>query len=430
MIITKNTSGLHGEIKVPGDKSISHRSVMLGAIAEGITRVTGFLNGADCTSTINCFRSMGVDIEYDGGTEVIVHGAGLHGLKAPAGILDCGNSGTTTRIMSGILAGQSFASELTGDESIRRRPMRRIIVPLKDMGANIISVNGNDCAPLRIAPAKLHGISYVSPVSSAQVKSSILMAALYADGNTKITEPALSRDHTELMLSAMGADIHREGLTVSLKPGRTLFAQDIEIPGDISSAAYLIGAGLIIPDSDLIIENIGVNPTRAGIIKVFTDMGADLELINERKATGEMVADIHVKSSGLHGTEISGDIIPTLIDELPLIAVVAATADGTTIIKDAAELKVKESDRIALVTKNLKAMGADIEATDDGFIINGRDGSPRPLHGAKIDDALDHRIAMSFAIAGLISSGETSIPHPECVAISYPDFFNDICSGS
>ncbi|MBQ9360153.1 MAG: 3-phosphoshikimate 1-carboxyvinyltransferase [Lachnospiraceae bacterium] len=426
MKITKNTSGLHGKIKVPGDKSISHRSVMLGAIAEGITHVEGFLNGADCISTINCFRVMGVDIEYDGGTEVTVHGVGLHGLKAPSNVLDCGNSGTTTRIMSGLLAGQPFSSELTGDESIQKRPMKRIMIPLKEMGADIISVKDNGCAPLRINPAKLHGISYNSPVASAQVKSSILLAALYADGETTVTEPALSRDHTELMLSAMGADIHRESLSVTLKPGKTLQAQDIEVPGDISSAAYFIGAGLIVPDSDLIIENVGINPTRAGIIEVFRDMGASLELINERTATGEKVADIHVMTSELHGTAISGDIIPTLIDELPLIAVVAATAEGTTIIKDASELKVKESDRIALVTKNLKAMGADIEATDDGFIINGKDGTPGPLHGAVIDDALDHRIAMSFTIAGLISSSDTEIVHPECVSISYPDFFETI----
>lgn len=428
MKISKNTSGLHGKIKVPGDKSISHRSVMLGAIAEGITHVKGFLNGADCTSTINCFKAMGVDIEYDGGTEVTVHGVGLHGLKASANVLNCGNSGTTTRIMSGLLAGQPFASELTGDESIQKRPMKRIMIPLKEMGADIISVKDNGCAPLRINPAKLHGVSYNSPVASAQVKSSILMAALYAEGETTVTEPAFSRDHTELMLSAMGADIHREGLSVTLKPGNTLYAQDIEVPGDISSAAYFIGAGLIVPDSDLIIENVGINPTRAGIIEVFRDMGASLELINERKAAGEKVADIHVMTSKLHGTEISGDIIPTLIDELPLIAVVAATAEGTTIIKDASELKVKESDRIALVTKNLKAMGADIEATDDGFIINGKNGTLRPLHGASIDDALDHRIAMSFTVAGLISSSDTEIVHPECVSISYPDFFEDILS--
>ncbi len=430
MKITKNTSGLHGKIKVPGDKSISHRSVMLGAMAEGVTHVTGFLNGADCTSTINCFKAMGVNIEYDGGTEVTVHGVGLHGLKASANVLDCGNSGTTTRIMSGLLAGQGFISELTGDESIKKRPMRRIMTPLKEMGADIISVKDNDCAPLRISPSKLHGISYNSPVASAQVKSSILMAALYADGETRVTEPALSRDHTELMLSAMGADIYREGLSVTLKPGKKLCAQDIEVPGDISSAAYFIGAGLIIPGSDLIIENVGINPTRSGIIKVFNDMGAKLELINERTVTGEKVADIHVMTSDLHGIEISGDIIPTLIDELPLIAVVAATAEGTTVIKDAAELKVKESDRIALVTKNLKAMGADIEATDDGFVINGKDGTPGPFHGAVIDDALDHRIAMSFTIAGLVSSGETEILHPKCVSISYPDFFKGICSNN
>ena len=425
MMVTGRISGLKGRIRVPGDKSISHRAVMLGAIAEGTTRISGFLNGADCISTIGCFRRMGADIEYDGGTDVKVHGVGLYGLKAPDGILDCGNSGTTTRIISGLLAGQSFISELTGDDSIRRRPMKRIITPLRQMGADIISVKGNDCAPLRISPGKLHGISYDSPVASAQVKSSVLMAALYASGETTVTEPALSRDHTEIMLSAMGADIIRSGLSVTLRPGKTLYAQDIEVPGDISSAAYFIGAGLIVPDSELMIENVGINPARAGIIKVFRDMGADISLVNERILTGERVADIAVRSSKLHGTVISGDIIPTLIDEIPLIAVVAAMAEGTTVIKDAAELKVKESDRIALVTDNLKAMGAGIEALEDGFIIN-PDGVLRQLHGALIHDAMDHRIAMSFTVAGLAASGETKTEHPECVSVSYPGFFDDI----
>lgn len=421
----KKASGLKGRLRVPGDKSISHRSVMLGAIAKGTTHVSGFLNGADCTSTINCFRAMGVDITYDGGTEVIVHGVGLHGLKAPSGVLDCGNSGTTTRILSGLLSGQSFSSELTGDASIRRRPMKRIMTPLSLMGADIVSIEDNGCAPLKINPARLHGISYDSPVASAQVKSAILLAGLYADGETTVNEPSLSRNHTELMLKAMGADLQTFGSSVTISPAKELTPQDIEVPGDISSAAYFIGAGLIVPDSRIIIENVGINPTRAGIIKVFTDMGGDIGLINERTSAGESVADIIVRTSDLHGIEISGDIIPTLIDELPLIAVAASRASGTTIIKDAGELKVKESDRIALVTKNLKAMGADIEACEDGFIIN-KGGKPGPLHGAPIDDALDHRIAMSFAIAGLVADKETEILHPECVDISYPGFYQDL----
>ena len=422
MMKISKASGLNGNITVPGDKSISHRSVMLGAIADGTTHVSGFLNGADCTSTINCFREMGVDIEYDGGTDVVVHGVGLHGLKAPDHILDCGNSGTTTRMISGILTGQDFVSELTGDASIRRRPMKRIMTPLREMGADIISIKDNDCAPLRISPSKLHGISYASPVASAQVKSAILLTGLYAEGDTTVTEPSLSRNHTELMLGAMGADLKVNGLSVTLFPTDRLHAQDIVVPGDISSAAYFIGAGLIVPDSDIVIKNVGINPTRAGILRVLKDMGGDIELLDKRIFTGEEVADIHVRASSLHGMTIEGDIIPTLIDELPLIAVVASLAEGTTVIRDAAELKVKESDRIALVTKNLRAMGADIEGTDDGFIINA-DGCPRPLHGAEIDDAHDHRIAMSCAIAGLVADGETEIVHPECVSISYPGFF-------
>ncbi|MCR5748199.1 MAG: 3-phosphoshikimate 1-carboxyvinyltransferase [Lachnospiraceae bacterium] len=429
-IIKRKEKGLKGTIRVPGDKSISHRSVMLNAISEGTAHITGFLNGADCISTINCFRAMGVDIEYDGGNEVTVHGVGLNGLKKPASILDCGNSGTTTRIISGLLSGQNFPSSLTGDASICKRPMKRVIEPLTLMGANIRSVHDNGCAPLEIKPSSLKGIEYISPVASAQVKSCILLAGLYADSPTTVSESALSRNHTELMLGALGADISTKAestdegrcFSVTITPGKTLKASDVTVPGDISSAAYFIGAALIVPGSDIMIDNVGINPTRAGIIKVLKEMGGNITLMNERTVAGEAVADIHVTSSSLRGTEIAGEVIPTLIDELPLIAVVASCAEGTTLIKDASELKVKESDRITLVTENLKAMGADIEATDDGFIIN-KNNDPLPLHGTVINDALDHRIAMSFAIAGLIASGETRIVHPECVSISYPDFF-------
>ena len=429
--IEKSREGLKGTYHVPGDKSISHRAVMLGAISDGKTRISGFLNGADCTSTINCFRLMGVDIVYDGGTDVTVRGVGLHGLKAPASTLDCGNSGTTTRIIAGLLSGQPFASRLTGDASIQKRPMKRIIEPLRLMGADIRSEGDNGCAPLCINPAKLKGISYESPVASAQVKSCLLMAAMYAEGTTTVYEPVLSRNHTELMLKALGADIisgtdKETGKSYAeLTPGRTLHSHDIYVPGDISSAAYLIGAALIIPGSDILIRNVGVNPTRDGIIKVFKQMGGRIELLDSRIEAGEAVADIHVEGSELTGCEISGEIIPTLIDELPLIAVVASRAVGTTLIKDAAELKVKESDRIALVTRNLKAMGADITATGDGFIINSN-GEPQPLHGAVIEDALDHRIAMSFTVAGLTADGITEIAHPECVSVSYPMFFEDL----
>lgn len=420
MAISKVKS-LKGEITIPGDKSISHRGVMFGAISEGITELTGFLDGADCRSTIGCFREMGIDITQDG-DHVVIHGKGLHGLSTPQNILDVGNSGTTTRLISGILAGQSFISSLNGDESIQKRPMGRIITPLTMMGANIRSIKDNGCAPLEIGGAPLNAIHYDSPVASAQVKSCVLLAGLYTDGVTSVTEPVVSRNHTELMLSGFGAEIKSEGLTASIIGGPKLVGQKIEVPGDISSAAYFIVAGLICPNSDLLIKNVNTNPTRAGIIKVAKAMGGKLELLNERIVSGEPVADIHVCTSDLHGCEVSGDIIPTLIDEIPVIAVMAACASGTTIIKDAAELKVKESDRIATVTENLKAMGCDITPTDDGMIINGGN----PLQGTIVNTYLDHRIAMSFAIAGLVADGETTFDNEACCSISYPSFFKTI----
>lgn len=412
---------LRGEITVPGDKSISHRSVMFGALAKGTTRVTNFLQGADCLSTISCFRAMGISIENKE-DEVLVHGNGIHGLKAPAGILDCGNSGTTTRLISGILSAQPFTTELTGDASIQKRPMKRIITPLSQMGADIISINGNGCAPLRIRGRNLHATHYISPVASAQVKSSVLLAGLYADGVTKVTEPYVSRNHTELMLSGFGARISCEGTTASIEPPEELYAQEIMVPGDISSAAYFLTAGILVPGSELLIKNVGINPTRDGILRVYKNMGADITLLDERTCSGEPVADILVKAGALHSTEIGGEIIPTLIDELPVIAVAACFAEGTTVIRDAAELKVKESNRIAVMVENLSAMGADIEETEDGMIIRGG----HPLHGAVIDSRLDHRIAMSFTIAGLMSSEMPKIKGRDCVNISYPDFYEDL----
>ena len=420
MVITK-VKNLKGEITVPGDKSISHRGVMFGAISDGVTELTGFLDGADCRSTIGCFRAMGIDINQEG-SHVVIHGKGLHGLKKPESILDVGNSGTTTRLISGILSGQSFISTLDGDDSIRKRPMGRIITPLSQMGAYIKSIKDNGCAPLEMGGSSLNAIHYDSPVASAQVKSCVLLAGLYADGITSVTEPVISRNHTELMLSGFGANIKSEELTASIVGQPNLYGQKIAVPGDISSAAYFIAAGLICDNADLLIKNVNTNPTRAGIIEVAKAMGGKIELLNERIVSGEPVADIHVCTSSLHGCEISGDIIPTLIDELPVIAVMAAAADGTTTIKDAAELKVKESDRIATVTENLKNMGCDITATDDGMIINGGN----PLHGTKIKTYLDHRIAMSFAIAGLIADGETSFDDEKCCVISYPNFFETL----
>lgn len=415
------SSPLRGSLHVPGDKSISHRSVMFGALAKGDTEISNFLRGADCLSTISCFRSMGVDIE-EKGENVLVHGKGLRGLRRPDGILDCGNSGTTTRLISGILAAQDFDVTLTGDESIQKRPMKRIIDPLSLMGAEIESVRGNGCAPLHITGAPLHGISYSTPVASAQVKSAILLAGLYADGETRVTEPAPSRNHTELMLSSFGADVRTEGTTVTIRQAEELYGQKIQVPGDISSAAFFIAAGLLIPGSEILLKNVGVNPTRDGVLRVFRRMGGSIETTALSSGAGEPAADLLVKASRLHGVEISGEEIPSLIDEIPVIAAAACFADGVTVIRDAAELKVKESNRIAAMTENLRAMGADVTETEDGMIIRGG----RPLHRAVIDSRNDHRIAMTFAVAALAAEGETSIPQWDCVNISYPGFLEDL----
>lgn len=418
----KKQTNLKGTLTVPGDKSISHRAVMFGSLARGTTRISHFLEGADCLSTISCFRKMGIEIDRNK-DEILVHGRGLHGLTAPTEILDVGNSGTTTRLISGILAGQTFTSELDGDDSIRTRPMKRIMTPLVSMGADITSRLDNGCAPLIIHGRPLHAAHYDSPVASAQVKSCVLLAGMYADGITSVTEPFLSRNHTEIMLNYFGAEITSEGTTASIRPEPVLEGRDIQVPGDISSAAYFIAAGLLTPGSEILLKNVGINPTRAGIIKVCMDMGADITLLNE-STEGEPTADLLIRTSSLKGTTIEGSIIPTLIDEIPMIAVMAAFAEGTTIIRDAQELKVKESDRIAVMVDNLRRMGADIEGTDDGMIIHGG----RPLHGAVIDSHLDHRIAMSFAVAGTICDGTVEILNGECVNISYPEFYHDLYS--
>lgn len=412
---------LKGELTIPGDKSISHRAVMLGAISQGTTSVTNFLRGADCLSTISCFRKMGIAIE-ENPTEILIHGKGLHGLSAPETVLDVGNSGTTMRLLSGILAGQDFSSSLTGDASIRKRPMKRIITPLSLMGASIESIPGNGCAPLAIQGMPLTGIHYQSPVSSAQVKSCVLLAGLYADSTTKVTEPFVSRNHSELMLRSFGAEIQTEGTTVSVQPDPLLTGQKVEVPGDISSAAYFIAAGLLIPGSEILIKNVGINPTRDGILRVCRAMGADIEILNEQEHCGELTADLLVRHSALKGTVIEGGMIPTLIDELPVIAVMAAFAEGTTIIRDAQELKVKESNRLDIIVHHLKEMGADVTPAPDGMIIRGG----KPLTGAVLDSHMDHRIAMSFAIAAMAGNGETEILNSDCVSISYPDFYADL----
>lgn len=418
----KKLTSLHGELTVPGDKSISHRAVMFGSLARGTTRITHFLEGADCLSTISCFRKMGIEIENSQG-EILVHGKGLHGLSAPTGILDVGNSGTTTRLISGILAGQDFVSELTGDASIQSRPMKRIMTPLLSMGADITSIRGNNCVPLRIAGHPLKGIHYDSPVASAQVKSCVLLAGMYSDSITSVTEPVLSRNHTELMLNYFGAKVTSQGTTASIQPEPELYAREITVPGDISSAAYFIAAGLLMPGSEILLKNVGINPTRDGLLRVCKAMGADITALNVC-TEGEPTADLLVRSSTLHGTTVGGEIIPTLIDEIPMIAVMAAFAQGTTVIRDAQELKVKESDRIAVMAENLSLMGVDITPTEDGMIIHGG----KPLHGTVIDSRLDHRIAMSFAVAGLLCDGPLSIKGGDCVNISYPEFYEDLYS--
>ena len=420
MIFTKVNS-LKGEVSIPGDKSISHRAVMFGSLAEGTTEVTNFLQGADCLSTISCFRKLGIEIENTS-QQILIHGKGLHGLTEPSDTLDTGNSGTTTRLISGILAGQRFTTILNGDASIQTRPMKRIMTPLSMMGADITSLKGNDCAPLRICGGQLHGVAYTSPVASAQVKSCILLAGLYADAPTSVTEPVLSRNHTELMLAGFGAHVTSSGTTATIEPEPDLNGMKIEVPGDISSAAYFLAAGLMIPNSEIMIKNVGINPTRDGILRVAKEMGGDITILNEKTSGGEPTCDLLVRSSSLKSVTIGGEIIPTLIDEIPMIAVMACFAEGITTIKDAQELKVKESNRIDTVVTNLKAMGAHIEATDDGMIIEGG----YPLHGAVIDSHLDHRIAMSFAVGALGADGETTIEGADCVKISYPEFYQTL----
>lgn len=416
-------NSLKGELTVPGDKSISHRAVMLGSISDGETEIKNFLKGADCLSTIRCFRDLGINISINEDT-VLVQGKGMHGLKKPENILDVGNSGTTIRLICGILAAQNFSCMITGDDSIRKRPMKRIIEPLTLMGADIKSLSGNGYAPLSLTGNRLKGINYHSKIASAQMKSSVLLAGLYAEGKTRFIEPHLSRNHTELMLNYFGADVVSEENTHTVFPAGKLTGRKVEVPGDISSAAFFMAAALITPNSEVLIKNVGINHTRSGIIKIIKNMGGNLSILNKKTDGPEETADILVKSSSLKGMTIEGEIIPNIIDEIPIIAVMAAFADGTTIIKDAAELKLKESNRIDAMVDNLSKMGADITATEDGMIINGG----LPLKGAEIDSHHDHRIAMSFAIAGLNAENETKILGSESIKISYPSFFDNLYS--
>lgn len=405
-----------GQIKVPGDKSISHRAVMLGSLANGVTEISGFLKGADCLSTIDCFRKMEIDIDING-ENVTVHGNGLRGLKKPDEMLYTGNSGTTTRLLCGILAGQNFDTSITGDASIQKRPMGRVVKPLSMMGAKI----ENEYCPLYITGTKLHGIDYKMPVASAQVKTAIILAGLYADGETVIHEIEKSRDHTELMLSAMGADLTVDNLDITVKPTNDLTAVNVDVPGDISSAAFFLVLGAIMPNSQITVINVGINPTRTGIIDVLKDMGADITLENVHTSAGETVADITVRSSSLKGTTVGGDIIPRLIDELPIIAVAAVFADGQTVIKDAQELKVKETNRIRAVVDEFNKCGIDITETDDGMIINGG----KSIHGADFKTYGDHRMAMSLTVLAQLADGESTLDDSDCACVSYPTFFDD-----
>lgn len=422
-------SKLKGEITVPGDKSISHRAVMFGSIAQGDTRISNFLFSADCLSTISCFEKLGIEFDTDqAGHSVVVHGKGLRGLKAPSETLFTGNSGTTTRLISGILSGQDFVSRLDGDSSIRRRPMNRIITPLSRMGADITSETGNGCAPLVISPSTLSGIDYISPSSSAQVKSCILLAGLYAEGKTYVTEPVLSRNHTEIMLPCFGAEIISEktdrGWTAAVTPPSSLTAIDVNVPGDISSAAYFIAAAMICPGSELLVRNVGINKTRSGFLEAAMMMGGNIQILDRRTEGGEMTADILVRAGSLHGVTIGKELIPSLIDEIPVLAVLASYAEGKTVIKDAQELRVKESDRIETTTAALGAMGVNIRSTQDGMIIEGG----APVHGAAIDSCMDHRIAMSMAVCALAADGPVTIKDADCVGISYPSFYTDLQS--
>ena len=415
MVIQKIKKAV-GQIKVPGDKSISHRAVMLGSLANGVTEISGFLKGADCLSTIDCFRKMGIDIDING-ENVTVHGNGLRGLKKPDEMLYTGNSGTTTRLLCGILAGQNFDTSITGDSSIQKRPMGRVVQPLSMMGAKI----ENEYCPLYITGTKLHGIDYKMPVASAQVKTAIILAGLYADGETVIHEIEKSRDHTELMLSAMGADLTVDNLDITVKPTNDLTAVNVDVPGDISSAAFFLVLGAIMPNSQITVTNVGINPTRTGIIDVLKDMGADITLENVHTSAGETVADITVRSSSLKGTTVGGDIIPRLIDELPIIAVAAVFADGQTVIKDAQELKVKETNRIRAVVDEFNKCGIDITETDDGMIINGG----KSIHGADFKTYGDHRMAMSLTVLSQLADGESTLDDSDCACVSYPTFFDD-----
>ena len=413
---------LVGEVEIPGDKSISHRCIILGAIADGETHLSRFLMSSDCLNTIKAFRQMGVNINVPDSNNVTISGVGLYRLKPPSSPIDAGNSGTTARLLAGLLSGQNFESVITGDESLQKRPMDRIIAPLRKMGANIKACNSPGYLPLSISPGTLEGIDYEMPVASAQVKSALILATLYANSPSCIHQPAVSRDHTEILLQTFGGKIDVHNNTIIAYPAQRLYGQNIKIPGDISSAAFLMTAGLLVPNSELTLKEVGINPTRTGILDVYRQMGADISVENLSFSGGEKTGDITVKTSCLKGTVISGDLIPRLIDEIPIIALAATQAHGTTIIRDAQELKVKESNRINTVVNMLSRLGANIESTDDGMVIHG----PVTLKGNTLDSFGDHRLAMTAAVAGLIAQGETVVDGWEWTDVSFPGFYETL----
>jgi len=409
-----------GTVRVAGDKSISHRAIMLGALAEGETRITGFLAGEDCLATLAAFRAMGVSIDGPANGRVVVQGVGLHGLQAPARSLDMGNSGTSMRLLAGLLAGQRFATELTGDASLCRRPMGRVVAPLRDMGGSLTAAGEGDRPPLHIEPAAgLRGLHYALPVASAQVKSAVLLAGLYADGETCVTEPAPTRDHTERMLAAFGYPLRREAATVCLDGGGRLVGTEIRVPGDLSSAAFFLVAAAITPGAELLIEEVGTNPTRRGALDILLAMGADITVEAERTQGGEPVADLRVRGGELHGIEIPSDLVPLAIDEFPVLFVAAAAARGRTVLRGAAELRVKESDRIQTMADGLRNLGVAAEALEDGIIIDGG-----PITGGEVRADGDHRVAMAFAVASLVASGPVAISGAEAIRTSFPDFLD------
>ncbi len=420
-LVLKPSRGLRGEIVLPGDKSLSHRSVILSSIAEGDTVINGFLTGEDTINTARAMQAMGITIEGMGTSRLVVHGKGLDGLSEPSGVIDLGNSGTGMRLLAGLLSGQSFFSVLTGDQYLRKRPMARIVEPLRRMGAAIDGRSGGQSAPLAIRGGgrKTQSIEFIAPVASAQVKSAVLLAGLYAGGETSVNEPSKSRDHTERMLRFFGAGLKEEGTIVTLRGRQTLSPHGpIDIPSDISSAAFFLVAACIVPGSDLTIKNVGVNPTRIGIIEILAAMGADISLENPREQAGEPVADLRVHYRKLRAVEIAGTLIPRAIDEIPVLAVAASYAEGTSIVKDASELRVKESDRIATMVAELKKMGAQVVERPDGMEITGRE----TLDGAICESHGDHRIAMSMAVAGLAAQGETVVRDAEWIETSFPGF--------